>query len=92
LALPDAYRRQGEIGAPLRNTDDTRAAQLAFVHHATGVDGTVMTWAAAAVMAAAAHLSVTAGPRGAGLNGVSVACRTRVKPASLRERIDYRTI
>jgi enoyl-CoA hydratase len=31
LALPDAYRRQEEIGAPLRKTDDAREAQRAFV-------------------------------------------------------------
>ena len=31
LALPDAYRRQEEIGAPLRRTDDAREAQRAFV-------------------------------------------------------------
>jgi enoyl-CoA hydratase len=31
LPLPDAYRRQEEIGAPLRRTDDAREAQRAFV-------------------------------------------------------------
>ena len=31
LALPDAYHRQEEIGAPLRKTDDAREAQRAFV-------------------------------------------------------------
>jgi enoyl-CoA hydratase/carnithine racemase len=31
LALPDAYRRQEEIGAPLRRTEDAREAQRAFV-------------------------------------------------------------
>ena len=31
LALPDAYRRQEEIGAPLRRTADAREAQRAFV-------------------------------------------------------------
>jgi len=31
LSLPDAYRRQEELGAPLRKTDDAREAQRAFV-------------------------------------------------------------
>jgi enoyl-CoA hydratase len=31
LPLPDAYRRQEEIGRPLRRTDDAREAQRAFV-------------------------------------------------------------
>jgi enoyl-CoA hydratase/carnithine racemase len=31
LALADAYRRQEEIGAPLRRTEDAREAQRAFV-------------------------------------------------------------
>jgi enoyl-CoA hydratase/carnithine racemase len=31
LSLPDAYRRQEEIGAPLRRTEDAREAQRAFV-------------------------------------------------------------
>jgi len=31
LALPDAYRRQEELGRPLRATDDAREAQRAFV-------------------------------------------------------------
>jgi enoyl-CoA hydratase/carnithine racemase len=31
LSLADAYRRQEEIGAPLRRTDDAREAQRAFV-------------------------------------------------------------
>jgi enoyl-CoA hydratase len=33
LALPlaEAYRRQEEIGAPLRRTDDAREGQRAFV-------------------------------------------------------------
>ena len=29
--LPEAYRRQEEIGAPLRRTEDAREAQRAFV-------------------------------------------------------------
>jgi enoyl-CoA hydratase/carnithine racemase len=31
LSLPDAYRRQEEIGGPLRHTEDAREAQRAFV-------------------------------------------------------------
>ncbi len=31
LPLPDAYRRQEELGRPLRRTDDAREAQRAFV-------------------------------------------------------------
>src|SRR5216110_3499850 len=31
LSLPDAYRRQEEIGAPLRRSEDAREAQRAFV-------------------------------------------------------------
>jgi enoyl-CoA hydratase/carnithine racemase len=31
LSLPDAYRRQEEIGGPLRRTEDAREAQRAFV-------------------------------------------------------------
>ena len=31
LGLSDAYRRQEEIGAPLRRTEDAREAQRAFV-------------------------------------------------------------
>jgi enoyl-CoA hydratase len=31
LPLADAYRRQEEIGAPLRRTEDAREAQRAFV-------------------------------------------------------------
>jgi enoyl-CoA hydratase/carnithine racemase len=31
LSLPDAYRRQEEIGSPLRRTEDAREAQRAFV-------------------------------------------------------------
>jgi hypothetical protein len=31
MSLADAYRRQEEIGAPLRKTDDAREAQRAFV-------------------------------------------------------------
>ncbi len=31
LSLPDAYRRQEEIGRPLRRTDDAREAQRAFL-------------------------------------------------------------
>jgi len=31
LSLPDAYRRQEEIGRPLRKTEDAREAQRAFV-------------------------------------------------------------
>jgi enoyl-CoA hydratase/carnithine racemase len=31
LALPDAYRRQEELGGPLRRTDDAREAQRAFL-------------------------------------------------------------
>jgi enoyl-CoA hydratase len=31
LPLAEAYRRQEEIGAPLRRTDDAREAQRAFV-------------------------------------------------------------
>ena len=31
LSLADAYRRQEELGAPLRRTEDAREAQRAFV-------------------------------------------------------------
>ena len=31
LSLPDAYRRQEELGGPLRRTEDAREAQRAFV-------------------------------------------------------------
>jgi len=31
LSLPDAYRRQEELGSPLRRTEDAREAQRAFV-------------------------------------------------------------
>jgi enoyl-CoA hydratase len=31
LALPEAYRRQEELGRPLRGTEDAREAQRAFV-------------------------------------------------------------
>ena len=37
LSLVDAYRRQEELGAPLRRSDDAREAQRAFVEKRTPV-------------------------------------------------------